>query len=96
MARARTGTLIPPEKDGLWRARVTKTLEDGTVSRPIYSLGTTDKAIAKRKLAQLVATLAKVRGGARAVAADRDRDRAGICRTLARETPDPRRRQCGR
>jgi integrase len=66
VARVRTGTLIPPDKDGLWKARVTKTHDDGTVSRPIYSLGTTDQAIAKRKLAQLAATLAKVRGGARA------------------------------
>ncbi len=63
MTRARTGTLIPPDKDGLWKARVTKTHEDGTVSRPLYSLGTTDKTIARRKLAQLVAALAKARGG---------------------------------
>jgi integrase len=63
VSRARTGTLIPPDKDGLWKARVTKTHEDGSVSRPMYSLGTTDKAIARRKLAQLVAALAKARGG---------------------------------
>jgi hypothetical protein len=63
VARARTGTLIAPDKDGLWKARVTKTHEDGRVSRPVYSLGTTDKAIARRKLAQLVAALAKARGG---------------------------------
>jgi integrase len=62
VARARTGTLVPPDKDGLWKARVTKTHEDGTVSRPIYSLGTTDKTLARRKLAQLVAALAKARG----------------------------------
>ena len=57
MPRARTGTLVPPELDGLWRARATTTLADGTVTRPLYSLGTTDKALAKRELARLVAKL---------------------------------------
>ena len=55
MPRARTGTLLPPLADGLWRARVTKTHPDGSTSRPVYSLGTTDKALARRKLARLVA-----------------------------------------
>ena len=50
MPRRRTGTLVPPGADGMWRARVTR--PDG--SRPLYSLGTTDKALARRKLARLV------------------------------------------
>jgi integrase len=54
MPRARTGTLLPPGADGFWRARVTKTLPDGTSDRPVYSLGTADKALARRKLAKLV------------------------------------------
>jgi integrase len=57
MPRTRTGTLVPPSKDGLWKARVTKVHEDGTTSRPLYSLGTTDKALARRKLGKLVAAL---------------------------------------
>jgi integrase len=56
MPRARTGTLIPPGADGLWRARITKTLPDGTSDRPLYALGTSDKALARRKLARLVAS----------------------------------------
>jgi len=55
MPRARTGTLVPPLADGIWRARITKTNPDGSSSRPLYSLGTTDKALARRKLAKLVA-----------------------------------------
>jgi integrase len=33
--------------------------EDGTSSRPLYSLGTTDKALARRKLASLVSAIAR-------------------------------------
>ena len=55
MPRARTGTLIPLGADGIWRARVTKTHANGSTTRPLYSLGTTDKALARRKLARLVA-----------------------------------------
>jgi integrase len=57
MPRARTGTLVPPGVDGLWRARVTKARADGSTTRPLYSLGTTDKALARRKLARLVAAV---------------------------------------
>jgi integrase len=57
MPRARTGTLLPPGADGIWRARVSKTHADGTITRPLYSLGTTDKALARRKLAKLVAAV---------------------------------------
>ncbi len=57
MPRAKTGTLVAPGIDGLWRARVTKTHANGTRTRPLYSLGTTDKALAKRKLAKLVSLL---------------------------------------
>jgi len=57
MPRARTGTLVPPTADGLWRARVTKEHPDGTTTRPLYSLGTTDRALARRKLAKLVAAI---------------------------------------
>jgi integrase len=57
MPRARSGTLIAPDTDGLWRARITTTRPDGTTTRPFYSLGTTDKALARRKLVRLVATL---------------------------------------
>ena len=53
MPRARTGTLVAPAADGIWRARVTKTHADGSTTRPLYSLGTTDKALARRKLARL-------------------------------------------
>ncbi len=55
MPRARTGTLVPPGADGIWRARVTKAHADGTKTRPLYSLGTSDKSLARRKLARLVA-----------------------------------------
>src|SRR5580658_134362 len=58
MPRARTGTLVPPGADGLWRARVTKDHADGTTTRPLYSLGTTDKSLARRKLARLNASIA--------------------------------------
>jgi len=101
VARARTGTLIPPDKDGPWKARVTKTHEDGSVSRPVYSLGTTDQAIARRKLAQLVAALAKARGAlSRRRSADAahrsheheprhaDRPRSGGARDEARAQPE--------
>jgi integrase len=57
MPRAKTGTLVAPGIDGLWRARVTKTHANGTRTRPLYSLGTTDKVLAKRKLAKLVSLL---------------------------------------
>jgi integrase len=59
MPRARTGTLVKPGRDGFHRARVTKDNADGTTSRPLYSLGTTDKALAKRKLAKINASLAR-------------------------------------
>ncbi len=58
MPRARSGTLVPPGADGMWRARVTKDRPDGTTWRPLYSLGTTDKALARRKLARVNAALA--------------------------------------
>ncbi len=58
MSRPRTGTLVPPGPDGIWRRRVTKDHADGTSSRPLYSLGTADRALAKRKLARLVALVA--------------------------------------
>ena len=57
MPRARTGTLVPPGADGFWRARVTKDHPDGTNTRPLYSLGTTDRTLARRKLARLVALI---------------------------------------
>ncbi len=57
MPRARTGTLVHPAADGIWRARVTKTHADGSTTRPLYSLGTTDKALARRKLARLLALI---------------------------------------
>ncbi len=57
MPRQRTGTLVPPGVDGIWKARVTQQAEHGSTTRPLYSLGTTDKALAKRKLAKLVAAL---------------------------------------
>ena len=55
MPRRRTGALVPPGADGLWKARVTREAEDGSTTRPLYSLGTADEALAKRKLAKLVA-----------------------------------------
>jgi integrase len=57
MPRARTGSLVPPGTDGLWRARITKIGEDGANKRPLYSLGTTDRALARRKLARVVASV---------------------------------------
>ena len=57
MPRARTGTLVAPAAGGIWRARVTTTHADGSTTRPLYSLGTTDKALARRKLARVVALL---------------------------------------
>ncbi len=54
MPRARTGTLVAPGSDGIWRARLTKTRKDGSRWRPLYALGTTDKAQARRTLARLV------------------------------------------
>ncbi len=57
MARTRTGTLVVPGRDGLWKGRITQTHEEGTTSRPLYSLGTPDKALAIRKLSRLVAAL---------------------------------------
>jgi integrase len=58
MPRVRTGTLVPPGRDGIHRARFTKDNPDGTTSRPFYSLGTTDLARAKRELARVNAVLA--------------------------------------
>ena len=49
MPKPRTGALVKPGADGIWKGRITA--EDG--SRPLYSLGTCDRALAKRKLAQL-------------------------------------------
>ena len=57
MPRTRSGTLMPPGKDGIWKARITKTCDDGAVARPLYSLGTTDRSIAKRKLQKLVSAV---------------------------------------
>jgi hypothetical protein len=57
MPRARTGTLVAPDVSGLWRARITTMRPDGTTTRPFYSLGTSDKALARRKLVRLVAAL---------------------------------------
>ncbi len=59
MPRTRTGTLVKPGRDGFHRARFTKDNADGSTSRPLYSLGTTDKALAKRKLAKINAGLAR-------------------------------------
>jgi integrase len=56
MPRARTGTLVPPGADGIWRARITTTRDDGSTWRPLYALGTTDKAQARRILGRLVAS----------------------------------------
>jgi integrase len=62
MPRARTGTLVPPGSDGIWRARITTTREDGSTWRPLYALGTTDKAQARRILARLVASSGSAEG----------------------------------
>jgi hypothetical protein len=51
MARRRTGSLEP--RKGIWHARLTISNSDGTTSRPWCSLETSDKAVAKRKLARL-------------------------------------------
>ena len=59
MPRARTGTLVPPGADGIWRCRVTKDRPDGSTWRPLYSLGTADKTLAKRKLARVNELLAQ-------------------------------------
>ena len=59
MPRARTGTLVAPGADGFWRCRVTKDKPDGTTWRPLYSLGTADKTLAKRKLARINELLAQ-------------------------------------
>jgi hypothetical protein len=48
---SRTGTLVAPGADGLWRCRVTKHRADGSTWRSLYSLGTADKSLARRKLA---------------------------------------------
>ncbi len=61
MPRARSGTLVPPGADGFWRARVTKDHADGRKTRPLYSLGTTDKSLARRKLARLNTLIASGR-----------------------------------
>ena len=58
MSRARTGTLVAPGSDGVWRARVTKDEPDGLTSRPLYSLGTTDETLARAKLRALAASVA--------------------------------------
>jgi integrase len=56
--RKRTGTLVPPGADGVWRARVTgpKKRTGGTTSppRPLHRLGTTDEALAKLQMKKLV------------------------------------------
>ncbi len=59
--RRPTGTLIKPGADGLWRAQLTKHHPDGSTSRPLYSLGTTDKAHARRVLAKAAAAVAEGR-----------------------------------
>jgi len=58
MSRPRTGTLVAPGPDGIWRARVTKD-EDGTTTRPLYALGRTDEILARAKLKALTASLAR-------------------------------------
>jgi hypothetical protein len=73
MPRTRTGTLVMPGRDGIWKARMTTVQPDGTSTRPFYSLGTTDRALALRKLARLVASLEAGReSAATPVAADAD------------------------
>ena len=57
MPRTRTGALLPPGPDGFWRCRVTQDKSDGSTWRPLYSLGTADKALAQRKLARVNAEL---------------------------------------
>ena len=55
MARERTGTLNFRASTGSYRARLTVVGADGTTTRPWYSLGTADKALATKRLAALVA-----------------------------------------
>jgi integrase len=57
-APPRTGTLVPPGADGLWRARVTKTHADGLTTRPLCSLGTADESLARRTLTRVNAAVA--------------------------------------
>ena len=59
MPRHRTGTLVAPGADGLWRCRVTKEKADGSTWRPFYSLGTADKSHARRKLVRVNDLLAR-------------------------------------
>ena len=59
MPRRRTGTLVAPDADGLWRCRVTRDKADGSTWRPLYSLGTADKSLARRKLARVNELLAE-------------------------------------
>jgi len=46
---------VPPGRDGIWKARITRTGKDGSTRRPLYSLGTRDDGLAKRRLQNLVA-----------------------------------------
>jgi hypothetical protein len=88
MARERTGTLLPAGKDGSLRARIAQRNADGSLSRPYYSLGTTDRALAQRRLRELVDGVAKglapesaallVAGVHRAPPQGRGRARAGV------------------
>ena len=75
MARARTGTLALRKRGGelVWHAQVTVGLGDDK-RREWFSLETTDKAVARRKLKRLVAELAggQTRTGAIATAAAPD------------------------
>ena len=61
MPRQRTGTLVAPGPDGIWKGRISKTVvlrSGGTrTTRPLYSLGTMDKSLAQRKLTRLVALI---------------------------------------
>ena len=70
MARPRTGQLVEPRRDGLWRARVTVE-RDGKAVRELYSLATADRATAERRLEklQLLADLTAGRGPEAAAAA---------------------------
>jgi hypothetical protein len=61
MPRKRTGTLVRPGADGLWCGRVTNEHDHGTQTKPLYSLGTADRARALRRLAE---TAALVEAGA--------------------------------
>jgi integrase len=58
--RRRTGTLLAPGRDGVLRGRVTVTVVDGEgrrTVRPVYALGTPDKAQARIILEKLVRAL---------------------------------------